>query len=221
METGKNIYASLRKNNIAVLAISGIALFSILASMAFAFVVYKQSQKNIFAINDKGNLVPLVKLDEKEDKIKQLKGNLDYFVSLYYSMDGYTMKDKKEKVYWLVGSEPIKIIKDRDKKGYFNKFLSVTGLTQYASINQKSWVISSMDAPYIVKFSVDITLVNGGTTDYYTNNVVVEVIETNRNYPYNPYGLLITKLSENLTKRKVENEYKEKQEQEQMNNQNN
>lgn len=221
METGKNIYASLRKNNIAVITTGVVALLSIFLSMAFAYFIYKQSQKNIYAISETGNLIPLVKLTEKEDDIKQVKANLDYFVSLYYQLDGFTMKDKKEKVYWLVGEQPIKIIKDRDKKGYFNKFLSVTGLVQYASINQKSWKVSGYDAPYNVSFEVDIVVVNGGVTDYYTNKVSVELIQTNRNYPYNPYGLLITKLSENLTKRIVENEYKEEQEQIESTNQNN
>ncbi|NJM78999.1 MAG: hypothetical protein HC854_04045 [Flavobacterium sp.] len=221
METGKNIYSALKRNNVAVYSITFISAVVIITMSLITYNIYIESQKNLYAINETGNLVPLVKLSEKEDKIKQVKANLDYFVSLYYDLDGYTMKEKKEKIYWLVGSEPTAIMKDRDRKGYFNKFLSITGLIQHAKINQKSWKISGYDPPYTVNFEVIITVINGKTIDNYTSKVSVLLEETNRNYPYNPYGLLITKLSENLEKVKLENEYTEEKEQQEILNQNN
>lgn len=221
MEKGKDIYSALKKNNIAVISIATISLISVLAMCYTTFAIYKESQKNIYAISETGNLVPLTKLEDKEDKIKQVKANLDYFVSLYYDLDAYTMKDKKEKLYWLVGTQPTAIMKDRDRKGYFNKFLSINGLTQHAKINQKTWRLSGYDAPYTVSFEVFVTVINGNTIENYVNSVSVVVEETNRNYPFNPYGLLITKLSENLQKVKVENEFNAEKEQIEAINQNN
>lgn len=221
MEIGKNIYSSLKKNNIAVLCISAVCIIVTGISSVTTFLIYRESQKNLFAIGDKGNLVPLVKLNEKEDKLKQVRANLDHFVSLYYDIDGYTMREKKEKVFWLVGSQPTEIIKDRDRKGYFNEFMSISGLIQHASINQKSWKISGYDAPYDIGFTVNISRINGTTINNYVCNVSVTLEETNRNYPLNPYGLIITKLAEDMTKVVIENKYKEEEEKIEDNNQNN
>ncbi|WP_134344423.1 hypothetical protein [Flavobacterium psychrophilum] len=221
MEIGKSIYSSLKKNNIAVLSITALCIIVTSIACLTSFLIYRESQKNLFAIGDKGNLVPLVKLNDKEDKLKQVKANLDYFVSLYYDLDGYTMKEKKEKLYWLMGTQPTTIMKDRDRKGYFNNFLSITGLVQHASINQKSWKISGYDAPYDISFDVNISVINGTTTENYISNVTVTLEETNRNYPYNPYGFILTKLSENLTKIVIENKYDNDKEQVELNNQNN
>lgn len=206
MKAGNDIYNILKKNNTTVwITVASATLISI-ASLFMALSVYKQSQKNIYAINTNGEMVPLKRLEEKEDRLKEIQANLDYFVSLYYDLDGYTMKGKKEKVLWLVGKQPTEIIKDRDKKGYFNTFLSITGLVQHAEINQKSWKFSSYDAPYTVKFSTTIVRINEKSKEYYNCDLIVTLEEVNRNYPYNPYGLLITSLSENLTKIKSEEE---------------
>lgn len=200
MKLGSDIYSILKRNNSAVWAVSLVCLVITAGSLVMTFIIYKQSQKNIYAITTKGEMIPLVKLDGKKDRLKEVQANLDYFVSLYYDLDGFTMKEKKEKVFWLVGKQPTVIIKDRDKKGYFNTFLSITGLVQHAEIEQKSWKIQSYDSPYNVSFSVIIVRINGDSKEYYKCDLIVTLEEVNRNYPYNPYGLLITSLSENLTK---------------------
>ena len=221
MKIGNDIYSLFKKNNTAVIIISSFCFFVTAIALLFAYQVYKQSQSNIYSINQSGELVPLVKLEEKKDQLKIIQANLDYFVSLYYDIDGYTMKDKKEKVFWLVGEKPTEIIKDRDRKGYFNTFLSITGLVQHAKINQDSWQFNSYDAPYTVAFSVDIVRINGKTKQFYKCDVTATLEKTNRNYPYNPYGLIITNLSENLSKVEKYDSYEQEQKQTENNNQNN
>jgi hypothetical protein len=200
MKIGNDIYTILKRNNTIVWAMALVTVIVSCFSLFVIFKVYRESQQNMFAINDKGALVPLVKLDEKKDRLKQVQANMDYFISLYYDLDGYTMKEKKEKIMWLVGNKPTAIIKDRDKKGYFNTFLSITGLVQHAEIQQNSWKISSYDAPYDVSFVVHIVRINGEAKEFYTSTITATLEEVNKNYPYNPYGLIITKLSENITR---------------------
>lgn len=200
MKIGNDIYTILKRNNTIVWAMALVTIIVSCFSLFVIFKVYRESQQNMFAINDKGALVPLVKLDEKKDRLKQVQANMDYFISLYYDLDGYTMKEKKEKIMWLVGNKPTAIIKDRDKKGYFNTFLSITGLVQHAEIQQNSWKISSYDAPYDVSFVVHIVRINGEAKEFYTSTITATLEEVNKNYPYNPYGLIITKLSENITR---------------------
>lgn len=205
MKLGQDFYSILKKNNTAVWVIGIVALSSILGSLFFAFTIYKDSTQNIYAINEKGELIPLKKLDIQQADLIQAKANLDLFVSLYYNLDAYSMKQKREKVLWLVGQQPTKIIKDRSAKGYFDEFLSIAGLTQNAEILHQTLKISK-EAPYEAEFIVRIQRVNGGVSEYYNNNVKVKMERVNRNYPYNPYGLLITQLSEGLQKVDVKSE---------------
>jgi hypothetical protein len=200
MKLGKDIHSILKRNNLTVWLVLLFSIVTVIGSFIFSFSVYKNSQTNLYAITENGILVPLKKLDEKRDKLKQVKANLDYFTSLYYDLDGYTMKEKKERLFWLLGKQPTEVIKDRDKKGYFNTFLSINGLIQHSFIKQDSWKILNIDEPYRISFSVSIVRINGEAKTFYNCDVIASLAEVSRNYPYNPYGLLITGLSENLTK---------------------
>ena len=199
---GEDFYTALRKNNRAVITIAIIAGLSIISAFAFAFMVYQNSTKNIYAINEKSELVPLKKRDLKDANLIQAKANIEYFVQLYYTLDAYSMKQKRERVLWLVGEQPKAIIRDRAKKGYFDEFLSIAGLTQNAEILQHTLKIND-EAPYQASFVVRIQRINGGIVENYNNNITLTMDRVNRNYPYNPYGLLITQFSENLTRAEI------------------
>jgi hypothetical protein len=120
-------------------------------------------------------------------------------VTLYYNLDAYSMKRNRERVLWLTGSQSTQIIKDRASKGYFENFLSIAGLTQKAEIMQNTLQINNT-APYEATFNVRIQRINGGISEYYNCAIKLRMEKVNRNYPYNPYGLLITQFSENLTR---------------------
>lgn len=199
---GEDFYTALRKNNRAVITIAIIAGLSIISAFAFAFMVYQNSTENIYAINEKSELVPLKKRDLKDANLIQAKANIEYFVQLYYTLDAYSMKQKRERVLWLVGEQPKSIIRDRAKKGYFDEFLSIAGLTQNAEILQHTLKIND-EAPYQASFVVRIQRINGGIVENYNNNITLTMDRVNRNYPYNPYGLLITQFSENLTRAEI------------------
>ena len=199
MKLGENFYTILKKNNTAVWAISCVSVACSLGSIYFSYSVYESSTNNIFAINEKGELIPLRKLDIENANLIQAKSNLELFVELYYNLDAFSMKNKRERVLWLVGDQPTKVIKDRISKGYFDEFLTISGLIQNAEILQQTLKISNSD-PYEAEFVVRIQRVNGGVSEFYDSHVKLKMERVNRNYPFNPYGLLITQLSENLTR---------------------
>lgn len=205
MKLGEDFYTVLKKNNTTVWIIGLVAISCILGSLYFAFSVYKDSTNTIYSINEKGELIPLKKLDIQNAELIQAKANLEYFVEQYYNLDAYSMKKKRERVLWLVGDQPTKIIKDRSAKGYFDEFLSIAGLTQNAELLQQTLKISK-EAPYNAEFVVRIQRVNGGISEFYNSSIKLRMERVNRNYPYNPYGLLITQFSENLQKVDVKSE---------------
>ncbi|MDY3538183.1 hypothetical protein PG275_09240 [Riemerella anatipestifer] len=199
MSLGENFYTVLKKNNTATWVVGMVAIASVFGSLLFSFSVYQNSTENIYGINEKGELIPLKKLEVQNANLIQAKANIEYFVDQYYNLDAYSMKRKSEKVLWLVGSQPTKIIKDRMKKGYFDEFLSVAGLIQSAEILQQTLKITKTD-PYEAEFVVRIQRVNAGISDYYDSHIKMKMERVERNYPFNPYGLLITQFSENLVR---------------------
>ena len=205
MKTGEDFFTVLKKNNTTVWVVGFVAILSILGSLFFAFTVYKDSTNNIYSINEKGELIPLKKLDIQNAELIQAKANLELFVDQYYNLDAYSMKRKRERVLWLVGDQPTLIVKDRANKGYFDEFLSIAGLTQNAEILQQTLKITK-EAPYTAEFVVRIQRVNGGVSQFYNSTIKLKMERVNRNFPYNPYGLLITQFSESLQKVDVKSE---------------
>ena len=199
MKAGENFYTILKKNNITVWIVSVVAVIVIIGSLLFSWMVYQQSTQNIYTISNNGELIPLRMLDENQADQIQAKANIEYFISQYYNLDAYSMKTKRERVYWLLGKQPTQIIKDRANNGYFDNFLSMAGLTQNAQLMQNSLQISK-ESPYTATFKVRIQRVNGGISEWYNSNITLQMERVNRNYPYNPYGLLITQFSESLEK---------------------
>lgn len=205
MKVGEDFFTVLKKNNTTVWVVGFVAILSVLGSLFFAFTVYKDSTNNIYSINEKGELIPLKKLDIQNADLIQAKANLELFVDQYYNLDAYSMKRKRERVLWMMGDQPTLIIKDRANKGYFDEFLSIAGLTQNAEILQQTLKITK-EAPYTAEFVVRIQRINGGVSEFYNSTIKLKMERVNRNFPYNPYGLLITQFSESLQKVDVKSE---------------
>lgn len=214
---GKDFYSALKKNSRNVWAVTLIAGIAILAMAYLTTNVYSESMDRVYGIEKNGNMVPLNKLDDDEGRRIQARANIEYFVSQYYELDAYTMKRKKERVMWLVGNQPTEIIKNRANSGYFDKFLSIPGLVQKAYILENTLRMTETP-PYQASFVVRIKRINGGNELNYNSNVTMELTESKKNYPFNPYGFLITNFTEDLENVSSENlEEKLKQDEEESN----
>lgn len=199
MKTGENLYSAFKKNTQTVWIVMLFSLVCVVGSLFFAYFVYAEAQRNIYTINGQGELVPLSVLPEQEADLIQAKANVAYFVDNYLSLNANSMKSKQEKILWLIGKQPTAVINDRIKKGYFSEFLTIAGLQQNAYILENTFKISN-SAPYIAKCVVRVERANGNSITYYDDYLELKMEKVNRNYPYNPYGLLITQFSEEIKK---------------------
>ena len=197
---GKDIYSQLRKNNRTVWGVVLVAICSIGAMLYFALYVYNSAGSKLYTINNKGDLIPLSLVSERKDKVKVIQSGVEYFVKQFYDLDQYSITDKQERVLWLVGEQPTKIIKDKSNKGYYSNFMSINGLVQKAEIMNDTWHISSIDDNPNVQVSLLVKRVNGTNEEYFRADLDLRMAKVNINYPYNPFGLLITNFSEKLSK---------------------
>lgn len=197
---GKDIYSELKKNSRVVWGVVAVSIISIVAVLYLALVIYSDSTSKIFTVNNSGDLIPLSLISEKNDKVKVIKANADYFTKQFYDLDQYSIRDKKENVLWLVGEQPTNLIKDKDRKGYYSNFLSINGLVQKSEILPNSWRIDNVDGNPNISFSVLVKRINGTVEDYFQADVQLRMTKVNINYPYNPFGYLITNFTESLSK---------------------
>lgn len=197
---GKDIYSQLRKNNRTVWGVVLVAICSIGAMLYFALYVYNSTGSKLYTINNKGDLIPLSLVSERKDKVKVIQSGVEYFVKQFYDLDQYSITDKQERVLWLVGEQPTKIIKDKSNKGYYSNFMSINGLVQKAEVMNDTWHISSIDDNPSVQVSLLVKRVNGTNEEYFRADLDLRMAKVNINYPYNPFGLLITNFSEKLSK---------------------
>lgn len=200
ISVGKNIYSDLNKNRRTVWAVLCIAAISIIAMTYFSLVVYSESTSKIYTINNRGDLIPLSLVDEQKDKIKVIQSNAEYFAKQLYELDQYNLKDKKEKLLWLIDKQPTAIIKDKERKNYYSNFLSINGLIQKVEISPDSWEISRVEENPIVNFSVIIKRINGNNEEFFKGDIKLRMTKVNINYPFNPFGYLITNFEESLSR---------------------
>lgn len=197
---GKNIYTDLNKNRRAVWGILIIAVVSIISFTFFSLVVYSDSTSKIYTINNRGDLIPLSLVDEQRDKIKVVQSNAEYFAKQLYELDQYNLKDKKEKLLWLIDKQPTAIIKDKERKNYYSNFLSINGLIQKVEIVPNSWEITQVDDNPLVNFSAIIKRINGNNEEFFKADIKLRMTKVHINYPFNPFGFLITNFEESLSR---------------------
>lgn len=197
---GKNIYTDLNKNRRAVWGILIIAVISIISFTYFSLVVYNDSTSKIYTINNRGDLIPLSLVDEQRDKIKVVQSNAEYFAKQLYELDQYNLKDKKEKLLWLIDKQPTAIIKDKERKNYYSNFLSINGLIQKVEIVPDSWEITQVEENPLVNLSVIIKRINGNNEEFFKADIKLKMTKVHINYPFNPFGFLITNFEESLSR---------------------
>lgn len=190
MKVGENIFYKLKKNHTVVYVMGAIAVISIVSSAYFSYQTYLYSRNHIYAIDSKGQMLPLTLLDGKKDRMKQVMANADLFVNYAYDIDAFNYKEKKERLSWLLDNQVIRIFKDKENQGYYNQLLQYN-IVQHAKVLPETMQWTEENGTYTLRFISQIQIINTGEKQVYNIQVKLRMIDVSINYPYNPYGLLI------------------------------
>lgn len=190
MKVGENIFYKLKKNNVAVYVMGVITLVSVVSAAYFSYQTYLHSRNHVYAIDSKGQMIPLTLIDEKKDRIRQVMANADLFVNYAYDIDAFNYKEKKEKLSWLLDNNVIRIFKNKENAGYYNQLLQYN-IIQHAKVLPETMKWSEENGKYTLRFISQIQIINTGQRQVYNIQIKLNMIDVSINYPYNPYGLLI------------------------------
>ena len=190
MKVGENIFYKLKKNYTVVYIMGAISIIAIVSSAYFSYQTYLYSRNHIYAIDSKGQMLPLTLLDGKKDRMKQVMANADLFVNYAYDIDAFNYKEKKERLSWLLDNQVIRIFKDKENQGYYNQLLQYN-IVQNAKVLPETMQWTEDNGTYTLRFISQIQIINTGEKQVYNIQVKLRMIDVSINYPYNPYGLLI------------------------------
>lgn len=190
MKVGENIFYKLKRNNVAVYVMGVITLVSVVSAAYFSYQTYLHSRNHVYAIDSKGQMLPLTLIDEKKDRIRQVMANADLFVNYAYDIDAFNYKDKKEKLAWLLDNNVIRIFKNKENAGYYNQLLQYN-IIQHAKVLPETMQWAEENGKYTLRFISQIQIINTGQKQVYNIQIKLNMIDVSINYPYNPYGLLI------------------------------
>jgi len=190
MKVGENIFYKLKRNNVAVYVMGVITLVSVVSAAYFSYQTYLHSRNHVYAIDSKGQMIPLTLIDEKKDRIRQVMANADLFVNYAYDIDAFNYKEKKEKLSWLLDNHVIRIFKNKENAGYYNQLLQYN-IIQHAKVLPETMKWSEENGKYTLRFISQIQIINTGQKQVYNIQIKLSMIDVSINYPYNPYGLLI------------------------------
>ena len=190
MKVGENIFYKLKRNNVAVYVMAVITLVSIVSATYFSYQTYLHSRNHVYAIDSKGQMIPLTLIDQKKDRIRQVMANADLFVNYAYDIDAFNYKEKKEKLSWLLDNHVIRIFKNKENAGYYNQLLQYN-IIQHAKVLPETMKWSEENGKYTLRFISQIQIINTGQRQVYNIQIKLNMIDVSINYPYNPYGLLI------------------------------
>lgn len=190
MKVGENIFYKLKRNNVAVYVMAVITLVSVVSAAYFSYQTYLHSRNHVYAIDSKGQMIPLTLIDEKKDRIRQVMANADLFVNYAYDIDAFNYKEKKEKLSWLLDNNVIRIFKNKENAGYYNQLLQYN-IIQHAKVLPETMQWSEENGKYTLRFVSQIQIINTGQKQVYNIQIKLSMIDVSINYPYNPYGLLI------------------------------
>ena len=167
-----------------------ITLVSVVSAAYFSYQTYLHSRNHVYAIDSKGQMIPLTLIDEKKDRIRQVMANADLFVNYAYDIDAFNYKEKKEKLSWLLDNHVIRIFKNKENAGYYNQLLQYN-IIQHAKVLPETMKWSEENGKYTLRFISQIQIINTGQKQVYNIQIKLNMIDVSINYPYNPYGLLI------------------------------
>lgn len=190
MKVGENIFYKLKRNNVMVYVMAVITVISVVASAYFSYQTYLHSRNHVYAIDSKGQMIPLTLIDERKDRIRQVMANADLFVNYAYDIDAFNYKEKKEKLSWLLDNNVIRIFKNKENAGYYNQLLQYN-IIQHAKVLPETMQWSEDNGKYTLRFISQMRIINTGQKQVYNIQIKLSMIDVSINYPYNPYGLLI------------------------------
>lgn len=197
----KNIVHVLRLNRWVVLTVVIVSGMVCMVTVILMYKIHQESLEHTFVVNGEGEVIPLTWVEQRQHLEVEALAHLEQFHRWFYGVDAGSYERNMERALWLGNATVAEIFQQKKADGFYNRLL------QYSLIQKVERIESKIN---IGKESIDfrtrtiLKIHRGSATDTYELVTSGHLIQVDRNFPYNPHGLLITDFFENSL-RKIEN----------------
>lgn len=183
-----NIRKFLIINSIVAISLVIITVVSLLFAFRSASTIVNESRKYLYAINTQGDIIPMEWVNRRENIEIELKSHLQYFVKSFYGLNLQKWEKNINKALYLGDFE--KVHTNRLNEGYYNKFIQFD-VRQEAELYPENIEVTTSGEPF--HFRILIVVKESYRNETRTFNIFAKgtIKLTDRNFPWNPHGLLI------------------------------
>ncbi|MEQ8580062.1 MAG: hypothetical protein RIB01_15240 [Balneola sp.] len=184
-----DIIKEKNRSRIIVLSVVGLCLAIILSSLIFAYVVYRESSNTAYAIGESGNVSTLEKVELITKTPDELKFQLTYLFSAYYTIDFTNTESRESALRLFVNDDYIKL--EKKWEPWF-KNVREQSLSQEAVFVEESLKISQLNQSghFQVFAQAILSVDNAGYQNIYVLSVNTKVKRVGRSFPLNPHGFI-------------------------------
>ena len=194
----KNIYQVLKLNRFIVYTVVICSLVCSIFGLWMTFTVHNNALNNAFAINIDGSVIPLKLVKQNENFKVEALAHLELFHNYFYTIDASNYEKNLEKSLWLANSSVSDLYRQKKAEGVYNRLLQYSLVQKVLRSDSR---IRQQDGTYEFKTLTVFEINRGLVTDTYELVSSGKLITVDRNFPYNPHGLLITDYFENSLKK--------------------
>ncbi len=194
----KSIYEVLKLNRFVTVTVTVTALLTSTFSGVMVFRMYERAMESAFAVNTDGSVIPLKLVAQKENLEVEALSHLQRFHELFYGIDAGNYESNLEKALWLGNATVDNVYRQKRADGVYNRLLQYSLVQKVLSMKSE---ISVVQEPYPFRTVTVFEIDRGGTVDRYELVTTGKLTVTDRHFPNNTHGLLITDFFENSLRR--------------------
>jgi len=190
-----DIYKAIRRNNAIVWGLVVAFLIAMLFGSVVLLRIYKYQMNHTLTLDKNGQVLPLTWIPRHESLEIEMKHHVEMFLKYFYEYDRYNWQTQVDKALWLSDESVEKIFLKREEEGWFNEVNNL-GTRQSIHFETDSIKISGVKEPFSFDIPAVLVIENASQRNIYQFRATGKLLIVNRNYPFNPHGVLITRYRE-------------------------
>lgn len=188
-----DIYQEIRKLKSTTKLVVGALLVVSLSAIVALVYVYSQSTRYVYGYNSNKELFPLELIEKETIKADLKKSHVNYFVSLFYSIDQFNFKSQIEKALWLIDESGANLYKEYLDSGHYNMLIRTNSMQYVKDIN----IQVNDNHTFELKALIVINKIGQENSQEYVLYAKGSIAQLSKiDYPKNPFGFQIVNYSE-------------------------
>ncbi len=189
------IQQNVRRNKIATIAVSAIAIITVVASLAYTYI-YTLSQKEQIYVLDQGAVLSAFKADNGVQKDLELVDHVRRFHEMMFNLSPNIdmINANVKKAMELADGSAYDFFRDLQEKQYYSRLINIDAVQQI-DIHPDSVKFNLSVYPYKVETHATLYIMRESSISQYDYRTACDIVEVERSMT-NPHGLLIQKFRE-------------------------